>query len=248
MDVLMESPSMLRKGRERTRVLCIPLLGVLFAAPSLAVGRVSRGCTGDWADGSETMTVRIGVDFASSATTSGIQAAATKEAAAIWHAYGVELASFDAADATMKLDVRVERHTPTSSGDGPDAFRVLGRTTFDRAGVVHGPIRISLDRIESMLLARDAEHPWFSERQMGRAIGRVLAHELGHVLLGVPTYHERRGLMRAVLSADDMVLPARNGVQLSDGSVRRLHVHLAELSKARVEGCADGARVRVSPS
>jgi hypothetical protein len=59
------------------------------------------------------------------------------------------------------------------------------------------------------------------------------------VLLGIPTYHERRGLMRAALHVDDMVLPGRNGVQLSDSSIRRLRLHIARLTAARVNACGE---------
>jgi hypothetical protein len=59
------------------------------------------------------------------------------------------------------------------------------------------------------------------ERIVGRAIGRVMAHEIGHYALQSPQ-HTRSGLMQPVRSADDLVSPSRDGFRLAPGDVSRL--------------------------
>ena len=51
------------------------------------------------------------------------------------------------------------------------------------------------------------------EQAVGRAIGRVIAHEIGHVLLR-SRRHAAHGLMRAVQRPDELIDPARTRYQL----------------------------------
>jgi hypothetical protein len=53
------------------------------------------------------------------------------------------------------------------------------------------------------------------EQIVGRAIGRVIAHEIGHVVLRT-SGHAPHGLMRAVQRADELVDPARTRYRLPD--------------------------------
>ena len=128
---------------------------------------------------------------------------AMREATAIWAVYGVEL-QWDDRDcaAALDLDVIVGGQAPGTVLDGSPS--VLGIATVDSSGLVRVPIRISLDTIEWMLHQRIGADPVLYERELGRALGRVMAHELGHVLLGVPTYHDNRGLMRARLPIHEL--------------------------------------------
>ena len=70
------------------------------------------------------------------------------------------------------------------------------------------------------------------EAFLGRALGRVFAHELGHVLLGTRA-HAAAGLMRATFSPADLV------------AIDRMHMRLnRELSQRlvrRIEGGFDTA-------
>jgi hypothetical protein len=61
--------------------------------------------------------------------------------------------------------------------------------------------------------------------------GRVLAHELGHVLLGSPGYHDPAGLMKARFMADDLVRLERSRFRLADSSIVRLRDRIATLSE-----------------
>ena len=65
------------------------------------------------------------------------------------------------------------------------------------------------------------------DRVLGLAIGRVLAHELGHVLLGSPGYHDAEGLMRAKFQRDDLARPERSRFRLAPFSVERLRSRLS---------------------
>jgi hypothetical protein len=52
------------------------------------------------------------------------------------------------------------------------------------------------------------------ETLVGRALGRALAHEIGHYLLQTPA-HSPVGLMRARRSVDDFFSITRNGMDLT---------------------------------
>ena len=56
---------------------------------------------------------------------------------------------------------------------------------------------------------------------LGRIIGRALAHEIGHYLLGSPK-HSERGLMRAVIDPEYLVSPSAAFLTVSDGDVQAL--------------------------
>jgi hypothetical protein len=133
------------------------------------------------------------------------------ETAARWSGYGVRLvwnstATCDAAD--MLAIVVIHRESEPAGALGTD--EVLGTTHIDEGGVIAGPIDIWEPAVRSVLAARPAEQrieaalfPAAAETELGRALGRVLAHELGHVLLAAPT-HRKDGLMRARFRAGDL--------------------------------------------
>jgi hypothetical protein len=70
------------------------------------------------------------------------------------------------------------------------------------------------------------------EHAVALALGRVLAHELGHVLLGSPAYHDQDGLMRATFLSNDLARPERSRFRLTDRSVARLRARITSLSDA----------------
>jgi hypothetical protein len=74
---------------------------------------------------------------------------------------------------------------------------------------------------------------------LGRALGRALAHEIGHFLLR-SQQHSTVGLMRALQPTTDLVDPNRHRFALSDGDRTRLAVTAASLPQPRgLLSCAD---------
>ena len=98
----------------------------------------------------------------------------------------------------------------------------LGAVDFDQAGAPLHIVTVFIVRLVTMIEEARLWHvpawEWprvIREQVVGRAIGRVIAHEIGHVLLRT-TGHAPRGLMRAVQRADELVDPARNRYRLPD--------------------------------
>jgi hypothetical protein len=156
-----------------------------------------------------------------SIASNAIKLAASEEAAAIWRDYGVELV-FDDRDTlpALSLDVIVERAPRRST----ELVQVLGRTLIGPAP--QPPVRISYDAVDSLLEHRHGS-PMLHDYVLAIGLGRVLAHEIGHVLLGMPSYHDEAGLMRTTFFADDLARPERSGFRLSERSVTRLRARIA---------------------
>jgi hypothetical protein len=177
------------------------------------------------------LAVHVNLAFDPSITSSTIKIA-RDEAATIWREYGVELLWTDAgAPSALTVDVIVDRHSPRLDADG--SASVLGYTTIASAEAGPSPIRVSFDAVDSLIERRHGGDPLPHRRVIGIALGRVLAHEIGHVLLGAPPYHDPVGLMRTTFLSDDLVRPERSTFRLMPRSVARLRVRLAVLSCAR---------------
>jgi len=175
----------------------------------------------------DTLAVQVNLAFERSITSSTIKTIARDEAAAIWKVYGVDLRWSDpGAPAALTLDVIVERY-PQRVVDGSP---VLGYTTVASAPIAPAPIRVSFDAVDSLIEHRPGADPLRRQREIGIALGRVLAHEVGHVLLGAPAYHDRDGLMQATFPSDDLVKPGRSPFRLTPRSVARLRVRITSLS------------------
>ena len=120
------------------------------------------------------------------------------EAGAIWRR--ADLVIECRADVAGGADVRVVFDDPAPVGDGSPL--TLGWVVFVAGApdpVIHLSIantRRLLDASPGVVGVTEALKPWQRDVLVARALGRALAHELGHVLLGT-TEHERRGLMRA---------------------------------------------------
>jgi hypothetical protein len=157
-----------------------------------------------------------------------------EEASGIWRPYGVQLEWPDARAADtgangFALDVRLQprieesRHAPWST--------VLGSARVDLVSPDRQPIRVSVDATESVLnLRRGLGITGFvTDRELARGLGRVLAHEIGHVLLGAP-YHDDTGLMRAVFLPDELAEPDGSLFRLTCTDVARLSARLHVLT------------------
>jgi hypothetical protein len=166
--------------------------------------------------------MRVGIKLVLDASvTKAVRTLVEQEAAAIWKAHDVEL-EFRGADAaaTLHLDAFIapEQPDPAFHRRPP----VLGQTVMD--GVIRGSIRISLDNVESTLECRHLKLLWLYEHDLGMAVGRVLAHEIGHALLGGPPFHDTTGLMRANFTADNLISLDPRLFRLSNESEARLRV------------------------
>jgi len=153
---------------------------------------------------------------------------AIAEIASIWSPLGVVVVADSdrpPSDGAVRLRVSVERR-PTSLGSwssGP-----LASVQFDRAGIPVPTITLYLSTLVEMIdranlpgSGGDSSPVILRERAVGRAVGRVLAHELGHVLLR-SRWHESSGLMRPTHRTADLVGPERQLFRLTPADADRL--------------------------
>lgn len=181
--------------------------------------------------------VRIHIAF-DRTIASAIQQSAERQAHELWRDNGVDVQWIDgAAQSDFCLDVTVERRETD-----PDATSVvLGRAQLHPGGdAASGPIRIAYDAIEVLLdglYGRRYDEEHLRNARIGTALGRVLAHELGHVLLGPPVYHDARGLMRPQFLTRELAGPDRAPFRLVDQSLVRLRTRLASLTTDRFAAC-----------
>ncbi len=153
------------------------------------------------------------------------------EVSAIWESYGVRiqwpatLSLTGCAGLQGSFDVLVD-HQPLRPGTSPRV--ILGSTRVTLAAIDRAPIHIDLEATERVLASLTAQQlvpllghsvPWPAD--VGRALGRVLAHEMGHVVLGAP-YHQPQGLMRPSFLPLDLVGRARGSYTLSRAEETRL--------------------------
>jgi hypothetical protein len=147
---------------------------------------------------------------------------AIAEADAIWSAHGVTIRlapatgslPADAIVVRIAIARRPSSHTAGSSG-------ALGSIDFDGTGTPIPVITLYLRELIEMIAGSNGRGSGgdfapmiLRERAIGRAVGRVLAHELGHYLL-CSRAHQRSGLMRAVHTAADLAGPDRGMFSLS---------------------------------
>jgi hypothetical protein len=136
--------------------------------------------------------------------------AALTEIAAIWSIHGVVVDASTGTPARDGVLLRVVAEPrPQSMGrpwSGP-----LASITFDETGAPVPVITLYLAALVDMIARAnirdaggDSAPAILRERAIGRAVGRVLAHELGHYLLR-SRWHARTGLMRPAHTAADLV-------------------------------------------
>jgi hypothetical protein len=162
---------------------------------------------------------------------------AVAEAAAVWAPYGVAIEAGGPGDRTAddatRLDVviggdaRLDLAVPLPSMAGlPQPS--LGSVTFTPDGVPAPIVTVYLRELQRVVagarLFGAAEPAWPSvlrECVVGRVLGRVLAHEIGHYVLRMPR-HSAGGLMRPLQVVGDLVSPTREHLTLSPLELRRL--------------------------
>src|SRR5207247_6566944 len=146
-----------------------------------------------------------------------VVAAAVREAAAVWSPYRVvvdqALSCASAPDEAIVLAV-VTGATP--HGGVAVQQGALGAIQFFEDETPERVLTVFFDLLMRFVthvrLADVAEDRWppaMRERVLGRGLGRVIAHEIGHYLLGSRS-HSAAGLMRAVQRIDELFGPGRN--------------------------------------
>jgi peptidoglycan/xylan/chitin deacetylase (PgdA/CDA1 family) len=159
---------------------------------------------------------------------------ALREASAIWKLGGVTLdwhATSEPPGGGGRSSVNVTFDDAPGSVAGQDV--PLGWVTLDAAGVPEGTIFLS--RKNALRLADTIdeyrERPLkFKERLVARALGRALAHELGHYLTGSKE-HSVSGLMKGRRLAHEFFSPACVGFNVN-GDDRRLAARMLALAAA----------------
>jgi hypothetical protein len=113
----------------------------------------------------------------------------------------------------------------TFTGDGPDRFIHLSRTSADRL------LRDSPGLNDATI----ASHEAF----IGRALGRALAHELGHYILRSKV-HTPRGLMREAWTSGQTFALSRDGFELTPRELATaagyLRMELARVDRTGIIG------------
>jgi hypothetical protein len=176
----------------------------------------------------EAMCVDVSLQFRGGKPPPTLVESMKEEADWIWGTYGVHIGwptangTRGCAQPQVSLDVLVDLRR---------SWRpkfVLGSTRLTPSPIRHASIHIDYEAIEQLLQSLNAGH--ISQQpgrlntapvDLGRAVGRVLAHEIGHVVLAAPN-HQSHGLMRTSFLAEDLVTPARWTYTLSEAEVARL--------------------------
>lgn len=166
--------------------------------------------------------------------------AMVRETCDIWRLYGVSLI-WTAAPGGASLPLSERSLTVVDSGHifagqrHADTPR-LGAVIFEDGHVqADQRLTVSVDEVERLV----NEAPWASRRVgdwplafrqelVGRALGRVLAHEIGHYLLAWRT-HTPKGLMRSDFRNDVLIDPDRRMFQIAGALLPRLYARLAQL-------------------
>jgi hypothetical protein len=167
--------------------------------------------------------------------------ALVRETEALWRPSGVRLTWVHSSLArawpqtALTLEVSLEdRQRPAAPKDG---LLRLGFTTFQSgAGGADRRVTLSASAVEKLV----DEVVWSGRRVLdwppavreelvGRALGRVLAHEIGHVLFAW-RLHTRYGLMRPEFGALQLIERDRKPFTLPADLLPRLRAHLDQLS------------------
>lgn len=152
---------------------------------------------------------------------SAVERAAVAEAAAIWSPSRVVIFAAGRStpacpdDLVLTIVVNHALAPPDAPWQAP-----LGAVDFSDRGAPATTLTVFVDRLIHMLDSvhlRDAPFSqWptvMRDHAVGRALGRVIAHEIGHVLSRSKA-HSARGLMRAIHGADELVAPERSSFRV----------------------------------
>jgi hypothetical protein len=174
------------------------------------------------------LTVQVNLVFDPAISPTAIARVAKAEVKAIWESNGVDIVWTDTdGQAAMCLDAFVEGRRSHAANLEP---MVLGRAVVAPSDDGQAPIRVAFDAIDAVVQSRPGVPLGLREYTLATALGRVLAHEIGHILLGAPAYHDTEGLMRAAFPTNELAPPERARFQLTERSANRLRARIAALS------------------
>jgi hypothetical protein len=150
------------------------------------------------------------------------------------------------------LDANVERQF--SRRRAPEWPTVLGLVGTEADTPSLRLIHISFDAIANALAhrTRTGRRPVpgiVLDSELVRALGRVLAHEIGHVLIGIPG-HDRAGLMRPSFGSEELADPDSKPFRLTCDSADRVRRRVGALTAPsplpaqRESGSLDVERLR----
>jgi hypothetical protein len=156
------------------------------------------------------LTLTLDVD-AASLISDAVVRRAFEESAAIWRSAGVTLQSMPGRGATSADPFGIRVLFGEARGTPLDSETPFGWIVFDAGGTPERVIHLSYPNVLRMIEAnaryRDRSRAE-QEILLGRALGRALAHELGHYVLA-SKHHSSSGLMRGRRSVDEFFLPSR---------------------------------------
>jgi hypothetical protein len=180
----------------------------------------------------------------------GEQQAMLQEVDAIWRGHGVSIVALapdravapPTADARLTVTLLLEERTPPA----PGRRERLGAIVFDHENLPATEVTVDVAAVTATVTrvrlgGRLFERwpPAWRETLVGRALGRVLAHEIGHYLLA-SRVHALEGLMRAAFDGDELLRPGRGGFAVPARDLPRLRTRLAGLGGA--SSLAENAR------
>jgi hypothetical protein len=157
--------------------------------------------------------------------------AAAAEAAAVWARYGVDVRLVDCASSSavrvIRLNVVVVPHRGADTQEGS-----IGAIEF-ASDTPRPYVSLYVDDVEQLVKATlgDAVRAWPAaehDDMDGRALGRALAHEIGHFLLR-SRQHARSGLMRATHPIPELIARDRRSFTVSSQEIARIAILQAAL-------------------
>jgi hypothetical protein len=184
-----------------------------------------------------------------------IVSGALNEATAIWTAAGLTLQWRVSNGSSMAIEPStVQIILDDARGTAPDGELPIGWITFGPSGMPAPLLHLSRRNANQLLdtAAAYRNRPAsYKELLMARALGRALAHELGHYLMASKD-HAPSGLMKGRRFVDEFFSPARSGFQLDDGERRLAARALALMAADREAGTGTpeisaGIRRRAAP-
>jgi hypothetical protein len=190
--------------------------------------------------------VEVDLRVTGAAPSSVLYGSMASEADAIWKPYGVRIQWTGGVDTARcpsiawSFEVRVNDGFLPPSTARPVTLGTtwVGRLPASRRSPIHLDYAATR-RLIGSLTAAQLDHAIgrrdTTASDLGRALGRVLAHEIGHGLLGADS-HQRRGLMRATIPATELIAYRRRGYTLSDLEVARLRERERDLDMQATAG------------